>query len=94
MIHVTLQFTYTYIKGAEAVDWLVEHRYARTRVEAVMLGNDLMDSGHFHHVADKTDYVGARSIPPKSSRRTLDSYPARVAPPPPHRRCFFLSPIV
>jgi nucleotide-binding universal stress UspA family protein len=46
--------------GAEAVDWLVEHRYARTRVEAVMLGNDLMDSGHFHHVADKTDYVERR----------------------------------
>jgi hypothetical protein len=48
--------------GAEAVSWLLKHRYAQTRVEAVMVGNDLMDAGHFHHVADKTDYVGACPI--------------------------------
>ncbi|ELR22459.1 domain found in dishevelled, egl10, and pleckstrin domain containing protein [Acanthamoeba castellanii str. Neff] len=46
--------------GAEAVNWLLKHRYAQTRVEAVMVGNDLMDAGHFHHVADKTDYVERR----------------------------------
>lgn len=53
--------------GAEAVNWLLKHRYAQTRVEAVMVGNDLMDAGHFHHVADKTDYVGTHPPPARAA---------------------------
>ena len=39
-------------EGREAVDWLINHRYANSRKEALELGNQIMQSGAFDHVAN------------------------------------------
>jgi len=39
--------------GEKAVEWLVSHNFAKTKEEAVALGNRMIRLGYIHHVTDK-----------------------------------------
>ena len=39
--------------GSEAVDWLIEGKYASSREKAVDLGNSLIEAKKLHHVVDQ-----------------------------------------
>lgn len=43
--------------GSEAVSWLIEHKHADTREEAVALGLQLFDAGIFYHVKGEQRFV-------------------------------------
>lgn len=42
--------------GSEAVDWLLESRYAPSRDKAIELGNSLVEAKKLHHVVDQHSF--------------------------------------